>query len=83
MRYYGLYSNHGKIPEEYLSKEQEGQNEIPEEELQKGNPLYCDYCKQEKVFIVTVFDKRTRTERKKEFQIIINNELKTKRKDVA
>ena len=59
VRYYGVYSNHGNIPEEYFSKSQEEIIEITEEELQKKNPLYCDYCHQDKVYIATIFDKRT------------------------
>ena len=63
VRYYGVYSNHGKIPKEYFSKSHEDIVEITEEELQKKNPLYCDYCHQDKVYIATIFDKRSRKER--------------------
>ncbi|MCD6564840.1 MAG: transposase, partial [Bacteroidales bacterium] len=77
VRYYGVYSNHGKIPEEYFSKNQEiVVEEIEKEKLQKKNPLYCDYCHQEKVYITTIFDKRSRKER-------LDNEDKIKRKKVA
>jgi len=77
VRYYGVYSNHGNIPEEYFSKQQEASVEEPEEEkFQKKNPLYCDYCHQEKVYITTIFDKRSRKER-------LKNDDKTKRKEAA
>jgi len=58
VRYYGLYSNHGKIPQEYFYNEQEIVDQ-PEKDL-----LYCETCKKEKVFVCTYFDKRPRKERK-------------------
>jgi len=77
VRYYGVYSNHGNIPEEYFSKQQEvSVEEVEEEKFQKKNPLYCDYCHQEKVYITTIFDKRSRKER-------LKNDDKTKRKEAA
>ena len=83
VRYYGVYSNHGKIPEEYFSKSQEEIIEVTEQELQKNNPLYCDYCHVEKVYITTIFDKRSRKERSSEIRIRLNSEDKIKRKVVA
>jgi putative transposase/transposase-like zinc-binding protein len=83
VRYYGVYSNHGKIPEEYFSKPQEEVTEITEEELNKRNPLYCDHCQQEKVYIMTIFDKRSRKERSDKYKIAINREDGVKRRSVA
>ena len=83
VRYYGVYSNHGKIPEEYLSKSQERVIEISEEELQKRDPLYCDCCHQKKVYITTIFDRRLRKERIDKYKTGINREEGVKRKSVA
>ncbi len=83
VRYYGVYSNHGKIPEEYFSKSREEDVEVLEEDLQKKNPLYCDYCHQDKVYIMTIFDKRSRKERTNKHNIDINREEGVKRKEVA
>lgn len=60
VRYYGLYSNHGKIPQEYFHTGQEADQQ-PEKDL-----LYCGYCKTEKILVHIYFDKRTRKERKAE-----------------
>ena len=75
VRYYGIYSNKGNIPEEYLNKEgQESKlDEVKWRELQlemKGeDPLYCTTCQQEKLFIITIFDQRKRKERTTKFKI--------------
>jgi len=65
VRYYGLYSNRGKIPEQYLYKEPEEQKEeLPEswETIQlekKGeNPMICNTCNKRKVYQYTKFKKR-------------------------
>ena len=71
------------IPQEYLSKSQKAEIEISEQELQKKNPLYCECCQRDKIFIATIFDNRTRKERKTEFQSRLNNGIKVKRKQVA
>jgi len=77
VRYYGVYSNHGKIPEEYFSHNQEEvEVKETEEKVQKNNFLYCSYCNKEKVCIAIIFDKRSRKER-------LNNEDNVKRKVVA
>lgn len=83
VRYYGVYSNHGKIPEEYFSKSQEDIVEITEEQQQNKNPLYCDYCHKDKIHIATIFDRRSRKERSNKIKIRLNNEDKIKRKVVA
>lgn len=83
VRYYGVYSNHGKIPEEYFSRPQEEIVETTEEDLQKRNPLYCDCCHQEKVYIMTIFDRRPRKERTNKLETGENREEGVKRKMVA
>ncbi len=83
VRYYGIYSNHGKIPEEYLSKSQAEVIEISEEDLQKRDPFYCEYCQQEKKYIMTIFDRRSRKERAAEYKPGINIAASVKRKTVA
>lgn len=57
VRYYGLYSNHGKISEEYFYSEEE-KTEEPEIDLS-----YCEHCKVRKVLVAIYFDKRKRKER--------------------
>ncbi|MFO8054158.1 MAG: transposase [Bacteroidales bacterium] len=61
VRYYGLYSNHGNIPDEYLNGETENEENVEKEELK--NPLYCEYCNMEKVFVYSYYDRRSRQER--------------------
>jgi len=59
VRYYGLYSNHGNIPEDYLNGETEDV-----EKAETTNPLYCEYCHIEKVFVYSYYDRRSRKERR-------------------
>ena len=77
VRYYGLYSNHGKIPQEYFYNEQEIVDQ-PEKDL-----LYCETCKKEKMFVCTYFDKRSRKERKNAAYEKIRELLKDKGKHAA
>jgi hypothetical protein len=77
VRYYGLYSNHGKIPQEYFYTGQEADQQ-PEKNL-----LYCETCKTEKVLVHTYFDKRTRKERKTETLKRMHELMKNKRKQAA
>lgn len=77
VRYYGLYSNHGKIPKEYFDNEPET-NEQPEKDL-----LYCETCKTDKILAYTYFDKRTRKERKKETSERMYELMKHKGKHAA
>jgi len=69
VRYYGYYSNKGGIPEEYLSKSDEKENEttISEEENDKNNleltdSKICEYCQKEKIYIHTVFKNKNKPE---------------------
>jgi SMC interacting uncharacterized protein involved in chromosome segregation len=57
VRYYGLYSNHGNIPEEYFYNEEE------KTEGQEIDLSYCEHCKIRKVLVGIYFDTRTRKER--------------------
>jgi hypothetical protein len=59
VRYYGLYSNHGHIPEEYFYTEQESSVDAPQE----MDLSYCGHCKTLKVLINIYFDTRPRKER--------------------
>ncbi len=77
VRYYGLYSNHGKIPQEYFYEEQES------EQNEEKDILYCETCKTEKILVLTYFDKRTKTERKKETIKRMHELMKTKEKYAA
>jgi hypothetical protein len=72
VRYYGLYSNHGNIPEEYFyaqSEEEDGGTEI--------DLSYCEHCKTRKELVAIYFDSRTRKER------TANETMKYKKKEAA
>ena len=77
VRYYGLYSNHGKIPQEYFYTETET-DEQAEKDL-----LYCETCKTEKILVHIYFDKRTRKERKAETIKRMHELMKDKGKQAA
>lgn len=69
VRYYGYYSNTSSIPEEYLSKSDEKENEsnISEEENDENNQelsdsKICEYCHKEKIYIHTVFKNKNKSE---------------------
>jgi hypothetical protein len=58
VRYYGLYSNHGHIPEEYFYQET-----VSETNDTETDPLYCEYCKKRKELVHIHFDTTTKKER--------------------
>lgn len=65
VRYYGLYSNRGMIPEEYLYKETNEQEKIEpcswellQEEKTSEDPLICEQCKKRKVYLYTIVKSR-------------------------
>lgn len=61
VRYYGIYSTKGSIPQEYLyKKEEENTISIAEE---SENPKHCKPCGIEKQYIHTIFDTRKKSER--------------------
>ena len=59
VRYYGLYSTKTVIDEEYLNKDTE-QNE---EQWNMESPFECTFCKKDRIYLYTIFDKRIREER--------------------
>ena len=62
VRYYGLYATKTSLPEAYLSKNLESD----EDKLcEMDSPFVCTFCKKDKVYLYTVFDKRVREERLK------------------
>ena len=73
VRYYGLYSNHGQIQQDYFYNE-EASPEQPVKVLK-----YCETCKKEKVLVYIYFDRRTGKERKQEKEQM----RKVKLKDAA
>lgn len=62
VRYYGLYSNHGNIPDEYLNGSAEEVESLVIEDW--NNTKYCEYCNVEKVYVYSYFDRRSRKERR-------------------
>jgi hypothetical protein len=70
VRYYGLYSNKGNIPEEYLNKDQEKDQEKQEEEC--ISPFVCSFCKENRIYIQTIYDMRLPQERIGKFDINIH-----------
>ena len=68
VRYYGLYSNRGHIPGEYLYNEnqeqqEEGLDDWETLQIEKTgeNPLICTHCLQRKTYQYTIFKKRNGT----------------------
>ncbi|MBP2661074.1 MAG: transposase [Firmicutes bacterium] len=85
VRYYGLYSNKGFIPEEYKKPGTENQKQSWSDiqELKTGeNPMYCSHCHKRKIYIHTLLDTRSKEERQIGIQTI-NTFLKIKRKRAA
>lgn len=62
VRYYGLYSTKSTIPEAFINKEEEA-----EEEREWENPFECRYCKKERIRLYTIYDLRKREEREEKF----------------
>jgi hypothetical protein len=58
VRYYGAYSNHCKVPKEYLHKESEESNEDLNEYENYENVLYCQHCQKDKEYQYTIIEKR-------------------------
>lgn len=60
VRYYGIYSNRGSIPEEYLYRStfesESGSQECCENE--EESPFYCEGCKLKRVYCYTIIQKR-------------------------
>ena len=77
VRYYGLYSNHGNIPEEYFYTGQETDKQ------EEKDLLYCGACKTDKILVHIYFDKRTRKERQKETLKKMHELMKDKGKQAA
>jgi len=73
VRNYGLYSNHGHIPEEYFYTDAAAEEiEEPEKDLS-----YCEHCKTRKILVAIYFDTRPRKER------TTNEPMKYKKKKAA
>lgn len=82
VRYYGLYSNHGRIPEGYkFRNENTEEPKIIEEEYK---PAYCKECEREKVHVVTYFDKRPYYQRSEDvLKKVIEKQKEERRKKAA
>jgi hypothetical protein len=85
VRYYGFYSNKSNIPEEYLSKSDNANNEIITTELDiddnqvNNDEKICQYCNKKKVYQHTFFIKRDGKKFKIfRIQMIMNNKNKYK-----
>jgi len=72
VRYYGLYSNKGNVPQEYLYKKEEENTSAMAEDEEKENPKHCKECGKEKEYVHTVFDLRERNERTTRFDMNIH-----------
>jgi len=61
VRYYGIYSNKGHLPREYFNQEEEPPiNWKSFQESETGeNPLVCQSCKVDKVYIHSIVERRT------------------------
>ena len=67
VRYYGIYSNKGSIPQEYFYKKEKENTSEEKEKIE--NPKECKECGIEKEYIHTIFDIRERKERITRFDI--------------
>ncbi len=66
VRYYGLYSNKGRIPEEYLykgEKEEEAQQNSEDKEAVEIDYLMCPYCNIRKEYLYTSIQKMYKGDR--------------------
>lgn len=79
VRYYGLYSNHGRIPEEYKCNSEEQEIQI----IEYDDPLYCKKCDRKKVHFKTCYDMRGKGNRTKNLTEIMKNINKEHRKKAA
>lgn len=75
VRYYGLYSNHGKIDEEYFYTQEEKVGPTDKDK----DILICEHCQIRKIQINIYFDLRGRKERQEE----MNGNIGHKRKNAA
>lgn len=85
VRYYGLYSSKGNIPEEYRGVQTEKPTpkwDETQEQKTGENPLTCKYCNKKEEYIHTLLDTRTKGERTKGIAIY-GKMLKIKRKEAA
>ena len=71
VRYYGIYSNKGSIPEECFCKTNE--NDIFEKDIE--NPKECKNCSKDKKYIYTIFDLRKRNERTSIFDMSLHKHI--------
>ena len=64
VRYYGLYSNKGKIPNQYLYSEKEDPDKWEELQVEKTgeNPLICPHCKERKIYLYTTIKNFSKSE---------------------
>lgn len=61
VRYYGIYSNKGHLPREYFNQEEEPPidwKSLHESETGE-NPMVCQRCKVDKVYIYSIVERRT------------------------
>jgi len=81
VRYYGLYSNHGNIPDSYKFQEED---EFKKEEVEVYSPKECKVCGTEKVHVLTYFDQRPIEERRASNLVeILKKHTKERRKRAA
>jgi hypothetical protein len=81
VRYYGLYSNRGSIPEKYLYKDTSPE-EVEADGYEEEQPLYCQHCGREKEYQYTEIKKRN-TNKMGERPIIIYRRLDIKKRMAA
>ena len=82
VRYYGLYSNRGQIPQEYLSKDSspiDGQT-YDVDTLEIENNQYCQMCGRKKEYQYTIINKRKTNKMGQRPIIIYNRTILQKRK---
>jgi len=84
VRYYGLYSNHGRIPEEYKTQQGEEKDQGQKTEEEVYDIKKCKVCKRDKILVCIYFERREVGERNgSEFEEIIKRHYKRREKKAA
>ena len=82
VRYYGLYSNRGQVPEGYLCKDTSTLDGPADDSdaLYVENQLYCQHCRREKEYQYTIIDKRKTSKMGQHTIIVYSKPVMHKRK---
>lgn len=80
VRYYGVYSNRGEVPGEYLYKETTEAGGVTDNYESQEDVLYCQECKREKEYQYTIIEKRDMSKEGEKITIIYKRTIGIRRK---